>query len=292
MFVDKVVERLVEEMKKGVVPWQRAWEPGEYRPRNGMSWREYRGLNHFITSLLHPEDPRFFTFEQIRKFPGAHLKKGSKGTPIAFWNLSVKKTGEFDDKGEEITKTSWFCQPWTVFNFSQIEFSENMPRSVERPTFETSTIDRIESFIGKLPVNLNRDSVCQAFYRKSDHSVHVPPVDAFRTSEGMYAVVFHEMIHWTGHKDCLDRKMGERFGNPNYAFEELVAEMGSAFLCAHFGVDNTTFGQSAAYLQNWLQACNDAPNALQKAASMAQKAADHLLVLAGEKTLDKAEEKE
>ena len=104
----------------------------------------------------------------------------------------------------------------------------------------------------------------------------MPPLESFKSTDGYYSILFHELTHWTGHESRLDRKLHNSFGSADYAFEELIAELGAALCCAHTGVSTEPREDHAAYIQRWLKGLKDRPESVWQAFSHAQKALDHL----------------
>lgn len=277
---DEVVAKIVEMLEAGTVPWERPWSNKGCSPMNGVSNHEYRGLNFFLCAFLYPEDPRFYTVNQFVKLGGRVPKEifFNKAVPISFWKPIICETDRVDENGEKITFIKWSCKTWKVYNHSQIEWLKGEPPALQTKVREHDPNEEIESFINASGLKVNREDMqTRAFYRPSEHEIHLPVPERFKDETGFYATVFHEMIHATGHRTILDRKNNNMFGSEDYAIEELIAEMGSAFLCARFGIDNTHFNQSAAYIASWLEAIKEKPSTLQKAASAAGKAVDYLL---------------
>jgi antirestriction protein ArdC len=275
---DKVVTQIVELLEKGVIPWVKPWNNDGVAPHNGVTMHEYKGLNFFLTSFLHPEDTRFFTKNQFLKMgawvPADQFKKS---TPIAYWQVTKKLTGELDPNGDPEERVSWFCRNYEVWNYSQIDWRDQQPAPVAVSTREINVNEDIEAFIASTGAKVLREAdQTRAFFRPSEDCVHLPIQSRFNDDTGFYATVFHELIHWSGHADRLNRIKSLRKGDADYAFEELVAELGSAFLCAKFGVDNSGNNQTAAYLQSWLSGLVDHPSLLQRAASAASKAVEYV----------------
>jgi len=277
---DEVVAKIVDMLEKGTVPWERPWSNKGCSPMNGVSGHEYRGLNFFLCAWLHPEDPRFYTANQFIKMGGRVPKEifFNKFVPISFWKPIVCETDRVDENGEPVFFIKWTCKNWRVYNYSQIEWLKGEPPALQINVRDHNPNEEIENFINASGLKVNREAgQTRAFYRPSEHQIHLPIPERFKSETGFYATVFHEMIHATGHKSILNRDLNGMFGGEKYAVEELIAEMGSAFLCARFGVDNTHFNQSAAYIASWLEAIKEKPSTLQKAASAANKAVDYLL---------------
>lgn len=284
-FEDKVVARIREAMESGNIPWVRPWDNSGLVPHNGISKREYNGLNFFLCAWLHPEDPRFFTKKQVLSLGGwIRYEEFKKFTPIVFWQPVRKPMTDeegkpvLDANGNVKEKVIWITKDYMAWNFSQIDWNDKQPDPVAVKTRDVTPNAEIEAFLTVTGARILREAnQTRAFYRPDAHEIHLPDAARFTDDVNFYATAFHELIHWTGHTTLLNRKNKNFFGSEDYAFEELVAEMGAAFLCARFGVDNTHYNQTAAYLDSWLKAINDQPSALQRAASTASKAVSFLL---------------
>lgn len=276
---DEVFNKIAELLEKGTVPWVKPWNCDGVLPQNGVSGHKYRGLNFFITSFLHPEDPRFYTVKQFVMLGGRVPEDDFKNfTPVSFWKLTKIETDKTDENGEPVFFMKWTCKNWRVYNYSQIKWLKGEPPALEIFKREHNANEEIESFIVASELKINREEAqVRAFYRPSEHAIHLPIAERFIDDKGFYSTVFHEMIHATGHESLLNRNLKNMFGSENYAFEELIAEMGAAMLCARFGIDNTDFNQSAAYIADWLKAIKKTPSALSKAATAANKAVEFLL---------------
>lgn len=246
--------------------WKMPWHGGITMPRN-VSGRHYRGINIF--SLWLAADAKDYgegiwaTYKQWAEL-GAQVRKGEKSTTVMFWK-SYSKT---DDEGTEHARSA--ARAFSVFNVAQVD-------GYAPPAAEVhDRIDAAESFISSVPATVKRGD--RACYIPSKDYIEIPSFDKFHNPEAYYSTLSHELAHWTGHKSRLDRELNtSRFDNEAYAFEELIAELSAAFLCAQLGVENTPRPDHASYLKSWLKVLNNDKRAIFTAASKAQAATDYLL---------------
>lgn len=250
-------------------PWSKPWASIEGLPK-GASGKEYRGINLFLLSMMGYSNPFWFTFNKVRALKGS-VRKGEKSTLVVLWNF-IKKVDK--DTGEE--KKVALLKYYRVFNFEQCD---NLPSKYAA----TVTPRTIQDIPKAEAIVKGWDSKPQikhgggrAYYSPAADYVGMPTRESFKGDEEYFSTLFHELIHSTGHTSRLAREFGGSFGNEKYAFEELVAEMGAAMLCATAGIDNTV-DNSIAYLSNWLSKLQSNPDWLIKAAGKAQKAVDLIL---------------
>jgi antirestriction protein ArdC len=214
-------------------------------------------------------DSRWVTLRQANEL-GARVRKGSHGTPIVFFKM--KEVADAVD-ADEPKRVIPMLRSYTVFNAAQLEF---LPERFElRPSPPAwQPIGEAEQLIYDTGAVI-RHGGNRAFYRPSDDIIQLPPPAWFPDTSDYYAVALHELTHWTGHPRRLDRVLGRRHGIEAYAYEELVAEMGAAFLCAHCGLPARL--EHASYIDSWLDALRRDKRLIFTAAGAAQKAADFVL---------------
>lgn len=276
-----VTERLIEAIESGVTPWKKPWTTdGLYiAPRNAVSGKTYRGINSILLGCSSFTDCRWVTFNQAKTLGGC-VRKGEKGTPIVFWKwVEAKSTQEGEDEeGKKVKgKRIPILRYYTVFNVQQCDGLKLKSLPEFKPLNPAQRIARAEAIINGMPnqplTNHGSDRAC---YIPSLDLVKLPDPERFDTIEAYYSTRFHELVHATGSGDRLNRPMGNAFGSDPYAREELVAEMGSAFLCAFAGIDGM-IDQSAAYLRGWLKVLKSDSKFAIIAAGQAQKAVDWIL---------------
>ena len=218
-------------------------------------------------------DPRWFTFNQTKKFGTAHVRKGEKGTMIFKWLFLKKTVKEDDTDGNEVerNRTVPILKTFTVFNYAQIEWdSDHMPKGVELKDIDPeAACVEAASLVAKTGAKIKHGGG-RAFYRPSDDFIGMPEPGAFEDANAYWATMLHEVTHWTGHGSRCARNLGNRFGSEAYAAEELVAEMGSAFLCTDLGVAGKL--QHAGYVADWIKVLKNDKYALFTAARLAREA--------------------
>ena len=305
---ERVTERVSELLQQGVVPWQKPWHAKVGPPRNGVSGRYYRGLNVFMLSHAGFESPWWFSPKQVNDLDG-HIMRGEKVSWVHFFKPWLPK-GEPADEPLEVEadeveistrrRPVMIIRAYRVVNLDQCagpgvdKFRAKHP-PVEGPVNnDNDAIAACEEIVANMPQRPSiRYDGDQAFYRQWTDEVHMPRRQTFVSSEAFYSVVFHELAHSTGHRDRLNRKTltdGTPFGSPTYSREELVAEMGAAFLCATAGIADPTIQNSASYIASWLKFLKSDPKALIVAGAQAQKATDFILGWAGVEQVEAAAE--
>ncbi|MGI9074279.1 MAG: ArdC family protein [Bryobacteraceae bacterium] len=300
-FRQEVTDSILRMLENGVAPWQKPWEPGRNPlgiPMNPTSGRPYRGGNaiHLMATALRKgyEDPRWMTYKQASE-GGWQVRRGEKGTQIEFWELKAgnreeRTTGASENGGGRDTErerdrgTRLIHRVYTVFNASQIE---GVPpyKPKEHTAFEV--IRSGEQIMKNSGAEIRHDQVDRAFYSRSSDTIHLPPKEAFKDAPGYYGTALHELAHWTGHPSRLNRSTlteSYRFGDTNYAREELRAELASLFLAAERGIPHTP-EQHAAYVGSWIAALKRDKNEIFRAAHDASAASDFLLTLARDRAI-------
>ncbi len=284
---DVITDRIMTQLEAGTVPWRKPWSAGGF-PRNLVSRREYRGVNVFLLSCAPYESPYWLTYRQAQEL-GGHVRKGEHGWPIVFWKWLERE----DEDGE--AKRVPLLRYYTGFNLTQCEGipAEKVPATTKTPPLDFQPIAACEAVVQAMPSPPRlQHGFGQAAYSPPDDTVKMPSPERFTSAEHYYATLFHELTHSTGHKSRLARPgiadSVAAFGSPVYSREELVAEMGAAFLCGRTGIDTAPVTENhAAYVAGWLRALKADSKLVVMAAAQAQKAADFIL---GVKHEDHAEE--
>jgi antirestriction protein ArdC len=277
---EQVTNTIIRELEAGVAPWVKPWSAGAddvSLPYNAATSREYSGINVPIlwaTALDRGYAlPRWLTFRQAREL-GGHVRKGEQGTTVVF----VKRLpphAEENDEGDDTTRSKprSVLRSFTVFNVAQCEGLSprlSLPTAT-RPEGERQ--EAAEAFLKATKAEV-RHGGNRAFYSRQHDFVGLPPFSAFESAGHYYATSLHEHVHWTGSENRLAREFGKRFGDRAYAAEELVAEFGAAFLCAHLGIEGQL--RHAEYLGSWLELLKEDSRAIFTAASRASQAVDYL----------------
>lgn len=272
---ESVTMRILDCLDKGVVPWRKPW--GVAAPRNLSSGHVYRGINQVLLSCAAFGSPYWMTFKQARALGGS-IKRGEKGTPIVFWKVYEHEKANGD------TDTRFVLRRFFVFNAEQTE-GIYIPKLQEpRAIDPIEDCERIVSSFKDAPVLEHGGN--RACYIPSLDKIQVPQRNAFSSAEEYYSTLFHEFIHATGSEKRLARKGVvdvKGFSSHDYSYEELIAECGSAFLCAHAGIAPKTIDNSAAYIGHWSKAIRNEPKWIVQAASAAARAADFILGKLGTK---------
>jgi antirestriction protein ArdC len=280
----EVTDRIIRALEQGVRPWSKPWSGGNMEGRiilprrhNGMA---YRGVN-ILTLWIAAEDkgyraPVWMTFKQAHDLGGA-VRKGEKGS-VTVYADSLTRSEPDSATGEDATREIHYLKTYYVFNVEQIDGlpPQYYPKPEPLPVSSVPRIAHAEAFFAATGADI-RTGGNQAYYVPSADFVQMPPFEAFRDAESYYAVLAHECTHWTRAGKRLDRSFGQkRFGDEGYAMEELVAELGAAFVCA--GLDLTTEPREdhASYIEHWLKVLKSDKRAIFTASSYAQKAADYL----------------
>ena len=284
----QITNRIVEALETGnLPPWRKPWrcDPNAGMPTNVVSKKRYSGINVLLlesAAMRHGFESKFWaTYKQwsqlggqVKKRP-ADIDPGHWGTTIVFWS-QIKKTG-IDDTGEEIDKRFYMMKTYTVFNVDQVEGLPPHFYATAAPTLAPA--DRIahaEAFFAATAAEI-RHGGNRAYYAIGSDQVQVPRFECFADPESYYATLGHELCHWTRHPSRLDRDFGrKRWGDEGYAREELVAELGAAFLCADLGLALTPRPDHASYLKSWLEVLKGDKRFIFTAAAHAQRACDHL----------------
>lgn len=283
---DEVTRRIITELEAGRVPWVQPWgrpdsdgavaAPG--LPRNAMTSRPYSGINILILwgAVIEQGWPSqsWLTFRQATQ-AGGTVRKGERGTMVVYADSFTPETERTRARaaGDE-AKAIPFLKRFTLFNVAQCEGLGDGLAADPAPLPEREIVPIAEAVIAASGVDF-RVGGDQAFYVPAHDYVQVPPQPAFFEQINYYRTALHELTHATGHASRLDRKLMNGLGGKDYAREELVAEMGSAFLCAALGIVPTV--RHADYLASWLAVLREDSRAIFRAASQASKAADWLL---------------
>lgn len=267
-----VTDRIVNLLNQGTVPWHKPWTGGG-APKSMATGKTYRGINSFILECAGYASPLWLTIKQVNE-RGGRVRKGEKGVPVVFWK---QWETERRDTGEMVRIP--LLRYYTVFNAEQCEGLEGVVPQVQR--HEHKPIQEAEQVVASMPKRpeiVHREA--RAYYSPILDIVNLPSPDLFELAEEYYSAAFHELTHSTGHESRLARRPSteaRHFGDTAYSREELVAEMGAAFLCGHVGIAERTVDNSAAYIGGWLKALRDDKKLVVVAAAQAQRAADFIL---------------
>lgn len=286
-----VTNTIIAELEKGVRPWVKPWSAEHAEGRAGRPLRHngvpYAGINVLMlwTAALAGgfAAPFWMTFRQAKEL-GAHVRKGERGSPVVYAN-TLHRTEE-TESGETIEQDIPYLKAYTVFNTEQIEgLPEHYYAKPEPKSDAPQRIAHAEAFFASTGVQIVTGGT-EASYNVALDRVRMPPIEVFRSAEAFYATLAHEVCHWTKHPDRLARDFGRKcFGDDGYAREELVAELGAAFLCADLKLELEVREDHAAYIGHWLDVLRSDKRAIFSAAAHAQRAADYLHGLQPEEAL-------
>ena len=275
----EVSARIIVELERGAAPWVKPWSAtqGQNIPQNAMTNRPYSGCNVILLWIARNRGwatPRFLTFKQAQE-AGGNVRRGEHGTKVYFVKqLQVRDGGE-----EAETRLVPMLREYTVFNVDQCDglldrIRAGRPMRVRNPDARDMLADE---FLRCTGADI-REGHGEAYYVPGHDFISMPAFGAFKGADHFYNVAFHELTHWTGHKSRLNRDLKTRFGSRAYAAEELIAELGAAFLCAEFGFDGDV--RNAGYIATWIELLKADKRAFFTACSRASQAVDYLRGLA------------
>lgn len=280
-----ITDHIIMQLEKGVIPWRKPWAHN-VAPQNLISKRAYQGINLWLLGMLGYEQNYFLTYKQVKDLGGS-IKQKETGHLVIYWKANESKVITAEEDGEESqeqTKRS-ILRYYVVFNIAQCENipEDKLPGIVEH---DNQPLVECEAIVGSMPNAPTIQSKEQeAYYHPGKDYINLPKRKSFTSSEDYYAVLFHELIHSTGHMSRLNRdgiQQMSPFGSTLYSTEEIIAEMGSCYLCAIAGIAPKPLDNSVSYINGWLDRLKRDTRILIYAASQAQKAADYMLVTPSE----------
>lgn len=270
----RVTADIIAELERGTVPWVRPWSTAaEPLPRNVVSQQHYRGINLLVLSMqsfAHGyASNQWLTFRQALKLGGC-VRKGEKATAIVYYRPLERdpETETQDPPRRAVVRTS------AVFNLEQVAGLDHLSENQTVTECVWKADEQAESILQRSGAVICHQG-WRAYYAPTRDQIYLPVKSSFENRDGYYSTALHELVHWSGHRSRLNRALNRRFGSESYAAEELIAEVGAAFLCAHCRIDATL--QHAAYIESWLRVLRQDTRAIFTAAAQAQKAADFLL---------------
>lgn len=267
---DRITERIVTLLEQGTVPWHKPWKATTSWPRNFVSRKPYRGVNVFLLVTMSYESPFWLTFHQAQGL-GANVRRGEKACPVVFW-----KPIQIEDDETGAARKFPLLRIYHVFNSSQCD-GLNTDRPEEAITVRSTKPAELVAQMPNPPAI--KHGMTHAFYSPPEDLVGLPERERFEDETSYYATLFHELIHSTGHTSRLNRATltgNTGFGSDPYSKEELIAELGSAFLCGYTEIVERTIDNSAAYLKGWLARLKADRTLIVQAAGHAQRAADYI----------------
>lgn len=279
----EVTDKIIAELEVGSFPWVQPWSLGQTAlacglPKNAHTGNTYSGINILLlwASALETErtTQTWLTYRQAQEM-GGHVRKGERGSMVVYANTFIPKAeAERAQQTGDSPESIGFLKRYRVFNADQCEgLPEDVYKDVS-PVPERKTIPRAEALIEATGADF-RIGGDKAFYVPSQDFIQIPPQQAYFEQINYYRTAFHELGHWTAHPSRLDRKTQNKKGGKDYAREELVAEMATAFVCASLGIQPTV--RHTDYIAGWLEVLRNDKRAIFRAASLASKAADYIL---------------
>ncbi|MBK8609381.1 MAG: DUF1738 domain-containing protein [Chitinophagaceae bacterium] len=283
-----VTNRIIDLLEAGTVPWQKPWTDSGV-PMNLISKRAYRGINLWLLLSLNYERNLFLTWDQLKKIGGS-VNKDEHGHVVVFWKNVKKESEEGEQEGK--AKTVSMLRYYKVFNIAQCR---DIPTDLipELLKDEIPPIHECETIIQTMPdCPIIKHKENKAFYHVVEDYINMPKKKSFKTIEAYYSTFFHELVHSTGAEKRLCRKtiteMAE-FGSEPYSIEELIAEMGAAYLNSYTGILDKEMGNSVAYIQGWLEKLKNDKRFIISASGQAQKAVDLILGRKDNETKDEVD---
>ena len=274
---ESITNKILEQLSKGIIPWQRPWHGGLEGAKSYVTGKPYSLLNQ----LLLGREGCYLTWKQISDLGGT-VKKGCKSNIVVFYKMTkTTETKMVDGEVKEEEKLIPVLRYYTVFHEEDCEGipmkgGKDEPKSVLSPVEEAEKV--IAGYYGREACKLNIELSNRAFYSPSGDYVTVPSMEQYDIVEEYYSTLFHETTHSTGHSSRLNRDMTGHFGSDSYSKEELVAELGAAFLVQKCGMDSAkAFKNSVAYIQSWSKKFKEDKKLIVSAASKAEKAVKFIL---------------
>ena len=283
-----ITARFVEQLKRGTVPWQKPW----FSVQNIVSRKPYRGINALLLGSTDYQSPFWISFKQSLEL-GGHVKKGEKSTPVIYYKILEKrdKAGKVimgeDGRPARIPFVRWA----NVFNLDQTE-------GIQAPTLTASQsasqpLEKAAAIVENARLCPIHHAGFAACYSPKDDVIRIPAPSTFHSHEDYYHTLYHELIHAAGHSSRLDREgvtQRARFGSERYCKEELIGELGAAFLSNEAGIlDSVRFQNSAAYLASWIQKLENDPRMIVSAASQAQRSSDFIMGIEHKESLQECQ---
>lgn len=270
-----VTALIIQKLEEGVVPWRQPWKHiGP--PRNFVTRRPYRGVNHLLLNTLGYSSNEFLTFKQVQDL-GGRVKKGEKGHVVILWLwVHEEETRRMQEvKSKKKPQLRYYC----VFNVTQCDGIAPTPTTSFEQSYDAVTLcEAIIADMPQCPKIVHNEN--EAYYHIQADFINMPKMEVFDNPQGYYATLFHELIHWTGHEDRLNRKeivAQTTFGSELYSIEELTAEMGACYLTSFAGIAQNGLSNSVAYIQGWLDKLRKDKKFIVYASAHAQRAVDYIL---------------
>jgi antirestriction protein ArdC/phage/plasmid primase-like uncharacterized protein len=296
-FARRLAEKLIEQLKAGTAPWQQDWVEGRRSiPYNPTTGNRYRGVNILALMATGRSDPRWMTYRQTQA-RGWQVRRGEKGTQIQYWIWDETRTRlgkdgnlELDKDGNPIRDLVRLSRPKVmvaaVFNAEQID---GIPGLEPMPQLQWDPVEKAEKLLRASQAKIEHSQAGGAFYRAGTDTIYLPARERFSEGAAYYAVALHELGHWTGHPNRLDRDLGHPFGTEGYAREELRAEIASMIMGWELGI-GYDHRQHAGYVDNWVKILMDTPTEILYAAADAEKISEYVQTLEQKREVTQTQE--
>ena len=287
---EALAQMFIAALKEDRIPWAAGWND---RPMNGATGKPYRGINRALLSQLAEdrgyEDVRWCTYKQAQD-NGWQVRKGEKGTPVEYWAfydqqqkklLDWKEARKIEKEDPDYARDNLLLRCRTSFVFNAQQMDGVPPMAHFQADIESIRAQR-DTLIRNMGVGY-REGGSQAYYSPSTDTVVLPPEGSFKDTYSYFSTLLHECGHASGHESRLNRDLSGSFGSPDYAREELRAEIGSAFTAQALGLRLTDqqlqqhMDLHKAYIQSWADALEDNPDELFAAIKDAEKISDYLI---------------
>lgn len=273
---ERINALVITQLENGLVPWRKPWNTAGFMPTSLTTNKEYRGINALILAICggEYERPLWVTYKQAQAL-GGNVRKGESSLPVVYWSRFIKKAPD----GETI-KAGAFMKFYSVFNVAQCDGIE-IPAQYDIKREPVETLPALADIVARYEnaPEIYYKEQGRAYYDTIADSITLPPLSAFDSAEDHAYTLCHEMIHSTGHQSRLDRFSADekpaRFGDPDYAREELVADIGAQILLSENGI-SYDMQNSASYIAGWLKALKNDPSLIMSASGKAQRAADRV----------------
>lgn len=289
-FYETVANKVIEQLEQGTAPWQKPWEAGHIEPpMNPTTGNQYKGMNAVYLAMQGRPDPRWLTYKQAQGLD-AQVKKGERATSIQYVKLKEEKViyengkPKLDSNGDKMKRVTALEKPKyfsaSVFNAEQIE---GLPE-LEKKETTWEDLKKAEDILKASGAEIKHDQKDGAFYRPSTDSIHLPEKSQFDSPQKYYATALHELGHWTGHEDRLDRDLTGDKDSESYAKEELKAELSSLMLGGTLKIGHDP-EQHVSYVKSWIKALKDDPKEILYAAKDADKIHNFVMAFDRDKTM-------
>jgi antirestriction protein ArdC len=280
----EVTDRIIAALEAGTPPWRKPWDPdktgGPAMPRNAATGQRYRGINVLTLGMsglaFSSADPRWATYKQAED-RGWQVRKGERGTTGYFFKRLELRDDTKPEGDEDAVKRIPLLRAFSLFHASQIHgIPDYVPPTIEEAPWRAPEAAETIVANSKAIIRIGGD---RAFFSPSTDHIQMPPPHSFGTASGWASVILHELCHWSGGSNRLNRDLRNRFGSHDYAREELRAQLGQMMVCGELGiaVSDDEFSNSAAYLSSWLEKLRSDRKEIFRAAADAQRIADYLL---------------